>query len=297
MRVQLAGILGEDSEELVLRSGERDRLPGKRDGVFVEVDPELSDLEHRFAGRRRSAQSGPKPGQQLVDAERLGHVVVGARVECCHLLAVLAHDRENQDGSARPLAEPAADLRSGAVGQDKIEDHGVRRPRDGGCQRGSGIGGRLDLVPRGPQAGLEGAQDLGLVVDDEDAPRAHRADTGTRAAGSETAIVAPCPEPGSTQARPPFTSVNPRTIASPRPLPPLRPRENGSKIRSRSPAGMPGPASVTRTTTSLSRSSASSWIGSSPGENLIAFSITLARARSICAASTRTTSGRGGKET
>src|SRR5262249_42358833 len=67
---------------------------------------------------------------------------------------------------------------------------------------------------------------------------------GLATAGSTTTNVAPCPGFDSAQMRPPFASVKPLAIASPRPAPRvLSPatRWKGSKIRSRSSSGIPGP--------------------------------------------------------
>src|SRR6185436_18140889 len=104
---------------------------------------------------------------------------------------------------------------------------------------------RLDLVPRAAQCRLERAQDLGLVVHDEDV-RAHGL------VGSERAKLAPLSRPGSASSRAPFACANPWAIASPSPLPLLgtRPCSNGSKIRSNSPSSRPGPWSTTRTISS-----------------------------------------------
>ena len=67
-------------------------------------------------------------------------------------------------------------------GQDEVEDHRLGRPHRGGRERALGRLGRLDLVAGAAQARPQRAQDLLLVVDDEDArPLAH---AGTSAAGA-----------------------------------------------------------------------------------------------------------------
>ena len=57
--------------------------------------PPTSTLTASAPGR--SPQCGPQPGQQLVHAERLGHVVVGAGVEGLHLVHALVSGGQDDD--------------------------------------------------------------------------------------------------------------------------------------------------------------------------------------------------------
>ncbi len=125
-----------------------------------------------------------------------------------------------------------------------IASGGLQRRRAQRLLRG---GRRRDLVAGAAQVRLQGAQELRLVVDDEDALAAHAGTSaGSSTAGRASTNDAPWPPRDSTQTRPSFASAKPRAIASPSPAPRWsgRPatRWNGSKIRSRSSSGIPGPA-------------------------------------------------------
>src|SRR6185503_17089141 len=84
-----------------------------------------------------------------------------------------------------------------------------------------------------------------FVVDREDA--AHR--VASAASGSRTVKRAPTPGSDDAISVPPCDSAIPRLTESPRPVPPTSRLvvKNGSKMRERSAASMPGPSSATVT--------------------------------------------------
>ena len=99
-------------------------------------------------------------------------------------------------------------------------------PVGGLAQRGGAVGGDVDLVVAGAQVDPQGAQDLRLVVDDEDAghvrllrPRRARPVGGRRAAGSAAIMVSPPPGVSSGSSVPPIASARPRDRARPSPTP------------------------------------------------------------------------------
>ena len=89
------------------------------------------------------------------------------------------------------------------------------------------VDGRVDLEAGVAQDHPQRAQDLRLVVADQDAlvrahvPEAVASGTGSSrrssSAGNSTTKLVPWPGSDSTDTRPPLASTNPRTIASPRP--------------------------------------------------------------------------------
>ena len=256
----------------------------------------------RLARGGHAAQACAQPGQELVDPDRLRHVIVGPGVERRNLLVLVADRGEDDHRRAAPRSELAAHVGARAVGQDQVEDHRVgrahRRLRERGLRR---LGG-LDLVPRRPQAGAQRAQDLRLVVDDEDArPRAHadRLDCcGDRSARGRTSPPGPSgtrprhdrrwprrtrarcePEPGAAA---PARRTSPAGTARRCSRAPTR----GCRGRGRSPGPCSSPdVSVTWTPTR-----------SSSGEYLSAFSIRLTSARSIWWKSARTAGDSSGSE-
>ena len=97
-------------------------------------------------------------------------------------------------------------------------------------------------------------------------------------------MVSPPPGVSSASISPPMASMKPFATARPRPTPSLWPespsRWNGLKSRSHSERWTPGPRSTTRTSTTPSSTPAVIRGGDPAGENLTAFEMTLARARS-----------------
>ena len=88
------------------------------------------------------------------------------------------------------------------------------------------VDGGVDLEAGVAQDDPQRAQDLRLVVADEDALRCSVAADASRgrtvassSAGNSTTKLVPWPGSDSTETRPPLASTNPRTIASPRPEP------------------------------------------------------------------------------
>src|SRR4051794_10603663 len=257
---ELAAVDGEHAQEVELDRREVHVLAVARDPARGEVDRDRAGPDDRIGavGGIAPAQHGADAGRELVGAERLRHVVVGAGVERADLLALVADRAEHDDREGAPAAHLLADLDTAAVGQDEVEDHDVGRAHGDGVEGLPLRRGLRDLETRGAQDDPQAAEDLGLVVDDEDVRAALRhAGASGREAGRLTAKLAPCPSTGRcSSSRPPLASTNPRLIASPRPAPApspgpraprARPRKNGSKIASACAAATPGPSSVTRT--------------------------------------------------
>ncbi len=83
----------------------------------------------RVARRRLvAARDGVDPGDQLAEAERLDHVVVGAELEADHLVDLLPARRDHDDRHVRALAQPAADRVAVRVGQAQVEEDDVGGP-------------------------------------------------------------------------------------------------------------------------------------------------------------------------
>ena len=105
-------------------------------------------LRRRRCRRRPSmagpAGDGPDAGDQLADAERLGHVVVGAELEAEHPVELVAARREHDDRHVR-RARPqrAAHVAAVHVRQAEVEQHDVDVPVGLDVQR------RLTRWPRG----------------------------------------------------------------------------------------------------------------------------------------------------
>ena len=166
-------------------------------------------------------------------------------------------------GTALQPRRPADHLDAVDAGQAEVEDDDVGvvagRERRAPPRRSA----QVDVVAAGPQVDPERAQDLRLVVDDEDA--CHRAPLRRRRRRS----VSPPPGVSSTASSPPIASTNPRATARPSPTPVAvagcrrGAGTAGTCARARS-SGMPGPRSMTRRSTRPSTAPASTRTGGRP---------------------------------
>src|SRR5262249_5651195 len=111
-------------------------------------------------------------------------------------------------------------------------------------QRPLGRGEDVHLAAGGLERAREGDREALLVVDDHHPRSAHG-----WSAGNSRVNVAPWPGSLSKRMLPPCSSTMRWTIESPRPVPSALVVKNGSKMRARTSAGMPGPSSFTESTT------------------------------------------------
>ena len=230
-------------------------LAGVGHQPLLEVDHEVADLDDRLARGGHAAQACAQPGQQLVDPDRLGDVIVGAGVERRDLLALVADRREDDHRRAAPRAQLAAHVgaacrraapgrgsprRAGASPPARARPPPSRRSRPRSRPPAGWCAARAGSAARRRRRGRAG-------------PAAHAIASTAAATGSARTNVAPWPARDSAQTRPPLASANPRAIASPSPAPRPRrwPSPAGTARRSlQLDAGMPRPWSITRTITS-----------------------------------------------
>ncbi len=74
---------------------------------------------------RRVAQRHPNTGEQFVHAERLGEVVVGAKIERRHLVEFSPTNREHNDRSVPEAAHAPDDVDAVDIRQAKVEQHKI----------------------------------------------------------------------------------------------------------------------------------------------------------------------------
>ena len=272
--------------------------PAHRHRALLAVDAQVADLEHRLARRPRPAQRGAEPGEQLVAAERLRHVVVGAGVERGDLLLLFSDRGEDEDRRRRPRAQLAADVgaaaRPAAAGRGSPPRAGASPParappaRSRRCRR------------RSPRRAASSRARAGSAARRRRPARARRSRGVPRRGERERERRRRGPGPTRPRGgrRSPRGSRARSRGRDPSRAPPFtfEPRANGSKIDvllgSRR---CPGPSSTTRTTTSP--------FASAPPrprptcEKRSAFSKRFTSTRSICAASTSTVGGSAGSTT
>ena len=153
---------------------------------LVRLVVELEVVEHELAARRCAVrivapEHDPDPRDQLLDAERLGDVVVAADGQAVHLLlgGVAGGEKDHRDLDA--VADQALHEREAVVvGQPDVEDHQVGpEVHDGVARLLRGAGG-LDREALVLERHRDEIGDGALVVDDEDSVRLACADCGHR---------------------------------------------------------------------------------------------------------------------
>ena len=185
-------------------------LAVERDGVRGEVDDEAVGLDPRLGrGAAGAPQHRLHPRDELAGRERLRDVVVGAVLERLDLGLLVGDRREHDDRQLAPGAQLAADLDARAVGQHQVDDRRVRTADRGAVERLLGGRAGQHLVAGAAQHEAQRAQDLRVVVADEDALAGHQAARrlarGARGlSGSSTTKLVPWPGSDSTEIRPPF---------------------------------------------------------------------------------------------
>src|SRR4029453_19418907 len=193
-----------------------------------------------------------KPGQQLIEPERLCHVVVSAGVEGFDLVLGRMASGQHDDRHAAPSPYSPDYLDAVHVRQPEVQDHDVHWVRRRSFQGIPSVPDGEGLVAVRMQVNLHGTRQLRFVLHDQD--QVHAAAPAPDHSGKVTTMVRPPPGVGSATRVPPIASVNPLATASPSPIPPgPRPgaaagasslRWNGRNMSSATPGARPGPWST-----------------------------------------------------
>ena len=150
-----------------------DDLAVAQQAVAAEIGldrPEIDDRRRTVDrdGLVRPSEEGADPGAQLAQAERLGHVVVGAELEPDDLVELGILGRQHDDRHARLGPDDAADLDPRQLGEHQVEQDEVRALGTELDQRLAAVGGRHDPESVGLERVDERLAKGRLVVDDED---------------------------------------------------------------------------------------------------------------------------------
>ena len=125
----------------------------------------------RRGALRSAAQMRPHPRQQFLNAEWLGHVVVGAGVQRLHLRPLVLADRKNQHRRGAAGADGAADLHAAHARHHQVGNHQVRRPIAEELQAFFGIVGGAHVVALRGERGAQHPRNLRFVVDNQNSAR------------------------------------------------------------------------------------------------------------------------------
>ena len=243
-------------EQRELGSGQGKRRP--LDGSFVTPRVERQPAHvHATGGRLPGfvpSHDRPDSRQELLLAERLRDVVIGARVERLHLGQLVRLACEDDDRGLAGSPDLATDIHAITARHREIEENEIGRLLLEPAQGGLTVVRGDHLVPGCPHERRDRPDHGRLVVDHEDPQPgclrerhpflSHQA--GATAGSATTKRLPPKPFP-SIQILPPIASIRRRAAYNPIPEPrPRRPlaRTNASKTDSQSSAGTPGPSSV-----------------------------------------------------
>ena len=156
-------------QHCVFLAGQRDFGAVQQYATIGQVDRQRAKTQGGFLGlsRRCLAQQRTHTGKKLLDAERFGHVVIGATVEGLNLLTFAGPHRQHQHRHARPLAKLAQHLLAVHVGQAQVEHQQIRFAQ-GRLGQAFVAGAGFDyLIALGSQADAQEFADLGFVINDK----------------------------------------------------------------------------------------------------------------------------------
>ncbi|BCB81738.1 hypothetical protein Pflav_081480 [Phytohabitans flavus] len=164
------GVEHQVAQQLELGGRELDALAGPVDlvGLLVQLQVGEGQAGRRLVAGRGAAEDGADAGGELLQAERLGDVVVAAEREATDLVVRGIPGGEEHHRRARAtLAHQPDDLEAVEVGEHDVEHHQVWAPvlcrRD--CRAAAGRGRHIE--PGEAQAGGEQLEDIWIVLYDE----------------------------------------------------------------------------------------------------------------------------------
>jgi hypothetical protein len=145
-------ILGERDEQLVLLRRKLHRLTRDPDDARGKVDVELADGQASVCGPRCPPQDRTDARKQLLVHEGLDDIVITAAGKTANAVDRGAARADHDDrhvpvpgAAGLPLADPAADLEPGGVGEHRVEEDEVEPSRLRELERPSRAVGREDL--------------------------------------------------------------------------------------------------------------------------------------------------------
>ncbi|RMS17587.1 hypothetical protein ALP75_205531 [Pseudomonas syringae pv. actinidiae] len=164
---------------------------------------------------RHLPEQCPDPGQKFLNAERLGHVIVGPGVQRLDFLHLAGAHREHQYRHGGPLAKLAQHLLTVHVRQPQVQHQQVRFVQCRLSQPLRSGRGLQHLVALRDQADAQELANLRFVVDHQNGCRLTQAGSsisasGCACSGRNKVMRVPSPSmPSSTVSRPPCAPIMP----------------------------------------------------------------------------------------
>ena len=159
----------EGVEELELAPGQLELAPATARRAPRGVDRHVGDLHRQEPRLVRAAQQGMQPGDQLLQRERLDHVVVGARLQPTDSIVDLVARRQHADRDLRALrSQPGGHGHPVQVGHGHVEHEHLRLLLVDRLERLLPAARRTNREALEREGALEGGADGRVVVYDED---------------------------------------------------------------------------------------------------------------------------------
>src|SRR5262245_8362400 len=228
-------------------------LGGELDLLAAALDLEQIAIQHKIGNLQdirprseiaRSADQRLNAGEQLIEIEGFGEIIVGADAQAFDLVLERVHGGQHQNGRVIALqAQALTDVIAVHVGQHQIQHDHVELSGLGEIDPLGSGGGDGDAVIFGAEPAIDEVGDPRLVFDQQDV---HAAPSGGEA-GSATVTVVPSPKRLFISILPLWASTMAFATGRPKPKPSslcspaLPPRRNRSKIPSSSSGAMPIP--------------------------------------------------------
>src|SRR3984957_20691353 len=124
----LTGVASQVQQQLEFLGREMGWLALNGEGVRLHVNYKVACFEGGSGALRRAPQMRSDPSQQLLNAEWLGYIVVGARIQRFHFRPLVLADRKHQHRRGAPRADGTADLDSAPRGHPPSGDDQIPCP-------------------------------------------------------------------------------------------------------------------------------------------------------------------------
>lgn len=169
-----ARVAHQEAEQLELGRGQLHELAGPGHLAGLLVHDQVAHAQPRalveLPGHARAAQQATEPGDDLLQAEGLGDVVVAARRDARDtVLHRVPRGEEEHAHVGLHGMQGAQHRETVGVREHHVQDDGVRHQLPGLSERGRSVPGRADLPALVAQGTGEHLGEVGVVVDDEDA--------------------------------------------------------------------------------------------------------------------------------
>ena len=160
-------------EQVELLPGQLHLFPVHGHPAAVRLQPDALDGEGPLPARGLAlgalAQGGADPGQQLLDGEGLGDIVVRPQIQAGHLVhgGVPGGEQDHRQGLVLPADAPQH-LQPVEPGQHDVQQHQLVLPGQGHLQPGPSVKGLSGLIALIFQLQFDHAVEFFLILHDQD---------------------------------------------------------------------------------------------------------------------------------